>query len=249
MTAEITLKNVSVKFPVYEMDNRSLKKSIIKIGGNLTLHKNVAVVRALNNINIELYKGDKVGIIGSNGAGKSTLLKTIAGIYEPHIGHIDIKGLPTPLLDIGLGMNEDLSGYENIFLRGMFLGFNKKHIKTKINKIAEFSELSDYLNAPIRVYSDGMRLRLAFSIATEFLSNILLMDETILVGDANFINKARKRIEQSIVNSNIFLIATHSEDIIHNFCNKAIYLQQGKLKYFGGITTAFKIYKSDDNSE
>ncbi|MFU8797629.1 MAG: ABC transporter ATP-binding protein, partial [Gammaproteobacteria bacterium] len=191
----IQLETVSLTYPIYSAGSRSFKKSLIKVGvgGALKFDTSYIVnIQALENISLTLTKGDRLGLVGHNGAGKSSLLKLIAGIYSPNSGTVTVQGRVSSLLNVGLGMDEYATGYENIYLSGMFLGISRKKIRTLIPDIVEFSELGDYLSVPIRTYSAGMRVRLAFAISTCIDPEILLMDEVMGVGDAHFIDKAKQ---------------------------------------------------------
>lgn len=250
--SSIILKNVSINYPVFGASEQSLKKTFINkgLGALLSRKKNKTLYsNALNNICLTLSNGDRIGIIGSNGSGKSTLLKVLANIYKPTEGIIKHSGKISPIFDIHLGMNFDATGYENIFLRGMFMGYKKHEIITKIDSIIAFSDLDSYIHLPVNTYSDGMKLRLSFSVSTAFDAEILLMDESILAGDANFINKARIRLESFISNSNILALASHSEEIVKCFCNKTIWLHKGNIMKFGLTNEVFHDYNSFLNTQ
>lgn len=245
--ASITLDSVSVDFPIYNVAARSLKKHFIRLttGGVLSRDDTKCVtVKALDNVSFKLEHGDRVGLIGHNGAGKSTLLRVLAQIYEPTSGAISFDGKVSPLLNVMLGINSESTGYENIILRGLLLGLTKKEIEAKIDEIAEFTELGDYLSVPIRTYSSGMQLRLAFGVATSITPEILLLDEVVGVGDANFMAKAQRRFDELIEQSSIVVLASHSNDIIAKMCNKAIVLESGRVKFFGDIEEALRLYKN-----
>ncbi len=245
--ASVTLESVSVDFPIYNLNARSLKKQFIRLttGGALNSdesHKCV-VVKALDNISFHLEHGDRVGLIGHNGAGKSTLLRVLAQIYEPIAGYIHFDGKVSPLLDVMLGINQESTGYENIILRGLLLGLTRKEILSKVNQIAEFTELGDYLSMPVRTYSSGMQLRLAFGVATSINPEILLLDEVVGIGDTAFMDKAEKRFHELIAQSSIVVLASHSNDVIKRICNKVILLEAGKVKYFGPADKGFSLYQ------
>jgi ABC-2 type transport system ATP-binding protein len=245
--ASVILNSVSVDFPIYNVNARSLKNKVIRLTTGGTLRSDAAhnciVVKALDNISLQLEHGDRVGLIGHNGAGKSTLLRVLAKIYEPTAGTIKFEGKISPLLDVMLGINQESTGYENIILRGLLLGLTRKEINAKIDEIAEFTELGDYLAVPIRTYSMGMQLRLAFGVATSIHPEILLLDEIVGVGDAAFIVKAQKKLNELIERSSIVVFASHSDETIKKFCNKAILLEKGNVKYFGDADKAFEIYR------
>nr|WP_255496673.1 ABC transporter ATP-binding protein [Aquitalea sp. LB_tupeE] len=187
------------------------------------------MVESLKGINLDIRKGDRVALIGHNGSGKTTLLRVMAGVYKPDIGHVDIQGKVTSLLDSQLGMDPEATGFENMRLRGLFLGLKPNQIEEKIDEIAEFSELGDFLNMPVRTYSSGMVLRLAFAISTCIQPEILLMDEWISVGDENFKHKAEKRLHEFVDNAGILIFASHDHELTNRVCNKKIHLEHGKI--------------------
>lgn len=236
--SHIELKNVSVEFPIFHASSRSLKKTLIaaSTGGLIgTNAQDKQVVSALKNISFSIQKGDRLALIGHNGSGKTTLLRVLAGIYYPSGGEIKIEGKVTPMFDIGLGIDMESTGYENIITRGLYMGLTRKEILGKIDDIAEFADLGDFLYMPVHTYSSGMNIRLAFAVSTSFHPEILLLDEWIGAGDANFIEKANKRVSEMVSNTNIMVIASHSMDIIRKWCNKAIWLEHGKVVSYGGV--------------
>lgn len=187
------------------------------------------VVRALRNICLDLNEGDRLGVVGHNGAGKSTLLRVISGVYEPIEGFLDIKGKVTSMIDLGLGMDGEATGIENIYLRGALLGFNRHWLSSKVSDIVDFAGLGDFIRMPLRTYSTGMQMRLAFSISTLAQPEILLMDEWLTVGDADFQEKAQQRLEEIIKKTSILVIATHSPELVQHVCNRVIRLERGAL--------------------
>lgn len=242
---QVVLDNVSVGFPILHLNHRSLKKSFLATatgGAILKDAREMPFVRALHDITATFQAGDRVGLVGPNGAGKTTLLRTIAGIYEPISGHVHTEGRITTLLDIFAGFNPDMTGRENIRIRGMYMGMRPREVRALEPEIEAFSELGEYLNMPLRTYSSGMQLRLAFAIATSVHPEILLMDEWVLAGDAAFMSKAQARIEEYVVSSSIFVLATHSTQIIEQWCNKAILLQAGEAIAFGDTKSVIEAY-------
>ncbi len=220
--ATIKLHEVSVEIPIYSNHNRSIKNSLLK---KLTKDKVLPhSVTALNNITLDLKDGDRLGVMGPNGAGKSTLLRTLAGVYLPTSGTIEVKGRVASLIDISLGMDGEATGYENIRMRGIMMGLSLKQIRSMEDDIADFSGLGDFLHMPIRTYSTGMHMRLGFSVSTAVDADIILMDEWLSVGDSEFILKAEKRLENFIKRSSILVIASHSNDLIEKITNKTISL-------------------------
>ncbi len=242
--ARIDLQNVSVEFPIYNVSARSFKKSFLRLatGGNVSEDANKhIVVRSLNQVSLTIKHGDRVGLIGHNGAGKSTLLKLFADIYEPNTGNIRIEGRVSPMLNIMHGIEAEFTGYENIYIRGTILGLSRKQIDNQIDEIANFSGLGDYLAMPVRTYSNGMMVRLAFAISTSIMPEILLIDEVFGAGDADFMVKARERMISLVNQSSIVIIASHADELIKEFCNKALVLESGRVKYFGDIETAIQV--------
>jgi lipopolysaccharide transport system ATP-binding protein len=190
---------------------------------------NVRVVRALNDINLELKDGDRVGLVGPNGSGKSTLLRVIAGVYEPRSGEVEIQGRVISMLSITQGMNADLTGIENIGLRAALLGLGRKQKRHIIDEIIEFSDLGEFIKLPLRTYSSGMAMRLAFSVATSIDADILIMDEWLSVGDAEFSEKAKHRLDKMVNKAKILVIASHNPDLIESVCNRKYALEHGRI--------------------
>jgi lipopolysaccharide transport system ATP-binding protein len=246
--ALINFKDVNVDFPVYNTTGRSLKKRLISVatGGQLNEDTTgVVVIRALENLNFDLRDGDRVALLGHNGAGKTTLLRVLSGVYIPTAGSAVVRGKVGSLIDISLGIDHEASGLENIYIRGRLLGMSSAEINTKTAEIVEFSELGDFIEMPVRTYSTGMHMRLAFTISTTLRPNILLMDEWLSVGDEGFKHKAETRLKEVVESTSIMVVATHSRELALNTCNRAIWLEHGKIKmdakpdevcstYFGG---------------
>jgi lipopolysaccharide transport system ATP-binding protein len=229
----ILLNNVCVDFPIYNSaTGRSLKNHLMKavtggmMGSNEQGH---IVVKALHNICLDLKEGDRLGVLGHNGAGKSTLLRVISGVYEPTGGSILVKGKVNSLIDLSLGMDSEATGIENIFLRGALLGLNRRWLSAKVKEIVDFAGLGNFIEMPLRTYSTGMQMRLAFSIATLQQPEILLMDEWLTVGDADFQEKAQQRLQEIIKKTSVLVIATHSPELVQQVCNRMIQLERGAL--------------------
>ena len=214
-----------MKFKDLVLGNRSESK-FSKMSGD-------GIIRALNKINLELHDGDRLAIIGPNGAGKSSLLKVISEIYPITSGDITVSGSVATMFEMATGFDMDASGWENIRLRGIMLGLTPKEIEPKVQEIAEFSELGDYLDIPVKYYSSGMFVRLAFSVSTSVNPDILLLDEVLAAGDAGFVDKANRRINEMMKSAKILVLVTHSMDSAIKFCNKAILLKQGETLKFG----------------
>lgn len=246
--ASISLENVTLHFPIIGVGDRSVKNTLLNIatGGKITKNSGTMLVTGLQDINFCLQTGDRVGLIGHNGAGKSTLLKVLAGIYHPTQGTVNIQGRVLSTLNITLGFEQEATGYENIILKGRILGLSAKEIESKVDEIAEFTELGKYLNLPVRVYSSGMLIRLAFAVMTALESDILLMDEVIGTGDARFIHKAEKRLNEFMNKAKIMVIASHAEAVIKEFCNRAILLKNGTVFALGDVDEMLSIYQSDE---
>ncbi|HEX2578828.1 MAG TPA: ABC transporter ATP-binding protein [Rhabdochlamydiaceae bacterium] len=244
--ARIELEEVSLVYPIYGVNARSLKKSFINfaVGGRLSHEKGSIEVEALKEINLKLQNGDRLGIIGHNGAGKTSLLKVLAQIYEPTQGSVTINGQTNCLFDIMMGMDQELTGYENIMLRGLIMGLSKKEIKKIVPDVEAFAELGDFLKMPIKTYSSGMMVRLAFGIVTSISCDILLIDEVVNVGDASFMEKAKRRIADLIHRSDILVLSTHDHRTIKEFCNKALWLEKGQIKCFGQMDEVFKEHQA-----
>lgn len=243
----VSLKNVKVDLAIYHGGSRSLKKSVLfrSSGGRVSRDASDRLtVEALRGIDLSLSTGDRLALIGANGAGKTTLLRVMAGIFEPSSGAIAVNGRISPMFDIGLGIDTDLSGYDNIRIRGMILGLSPDEIKERLPGIAEFTELGDYLDMPVRTYSSGMLLRLNFAVATCFDPEILLMDEWIVAGDAHFMNKARQRIEAFIEKASVLVLASHSMQTCREWCNLGLWMHQGQIRSFGPIDEVITAYEA-----
>ena len=241
----IKFKNVSIEIPVFNANSRSLKNKIIRvasigrIGNSESGH---VIVQALKNINFELKKGDRLGIIGRNGSGKSTLLRAISGVYPPTKGKVNSQGNIVSLIDISLGIDPEATGRENIILRGALLGITNEEMRKKIDEIIEFSELNEFIDMPVRTYSSGMYLRLAFSTSTVINPEVLIMDEWLSVGDEDFKNKADTRLAKLVNSTDILVIASHSSELIKKNCNRVIWLENGEIKMDGNPNEICPLY-------
>lgn len=236
--AQVVLEKVSIEFPIYDTTALSLRARLLSgsVGAVLNRSEDRSIaVSAISDLSLCLNSGDRVAVVGHNGAGKSTLLKVLSGVYEPTSGSIQVDGRVRTLFDISLGTDPELTGYDNIYVRGTFLGLSPKEIDAKIDDIADFAELGDYLNLPFRTYSSGMQLRLAFAISTAFPADIVLIDEIIGVGDLNFFRKSNERLLQFSDTAGIVVIASHSVELLKKFCNKAIWLEKGRMLRLGAV--------------
>lgn len=233
----IEVENVSLIYPVYGSNARSFKATLLHkaTGGKIGSSARRIVVEALRDVSFKLEKGDRLALFGHNGAGKSTLLKVLAQIYEPSQGRVNVQGRVNCLFDIMMGMDNELNAYENIRLRGLILGLSKSEILRITPLIEAFAELGDFMKVPIKSYSAGMKVRLAFGIITHVFSEILLIDEIVGVGDAKFIDKAKAQMKHLIHQSEFMVLSTHDFHIAKELCNKALLLEKGSVKLFGSI--------------
>lgn len=207
--------------------------------------KTLEKVHALRDVTFKIKKGESVGIIGRNGAGKSTLLKLIANVSQPTTGKVRITGRVAPLIELGAGFHPELTGRENIILNGVILGLKESHIESKIDEIIAFSEIPEFIDVPIKYYSSGMYLRLAFAVAIFTEPDILLMDEILSVGDARFQQKCMKRMESFKKEEVTMIFVSHSVEQVKHFCDRVIYLRQGELVYDGPVDEGIKLYQEE----
>lgn len=232
----IQLTNIGVEFPIYNSSSRSLKNRMLNIatGGKIERRTDrLVVVRGLDNVSLNLGRGDRVGLIGHNGSGKTTLLRVLSGIYTPTQGTAFIKGTCVSLININLGIDPDATGRENILLRSAMMGMHPKEIAEKFEQIAEFSGLGEFLNMPFRTYSSGMQLRLAFATSTSVRPEILIMDEWLSTGDEDFKERANARMRDLVESTKILVLASHSKDLLEQNCNRIIWLEHGRIKMDG----------------
>ena len=248
MTLLASLNDVTVHFPIYSLRSRSIKRAMIDMttGGKISnSNSGVVVVESLSHLSFDLHEGDRVGIIGHNGAGKTTLLRVLGGVYEPTYGEISMYGSTTALFDLALGMEGEFTGYENITLRGLFAGMTLDEIENRTPDIIEFSGLGDYLQMPLRTYSSGMILRLAFAVAACRQSDIIIMDEWISTLDEEFMRKVRNRLMEMAGQSKVLVMASHQMDLVRSMCNKIMVMEHGRLKAFGPIDEILAQYKPE----
>ena len=236
----ITLSNVSLDYPVTNNGIGLLRELLTR---RIKWSKS-SFFRALENISIEIKKGEVIGIMGANGSGKSTLLRVIAGIYAPDEGSVNVQGRITLLAGIGTGFQQDLTGRENIYLTGSIYGYSKREISDLENEIIEFSGIHDFIDRPIRTYSAGMRARLGFAIVSNLEPDILLLDEVMSVGDAEFRKKSREKIEELINGEATVIIVSHSKSIIKGICDRIFAIDKGRIVTDGKIESAFEFYDS-----
>lgn len=251
----ITAENLAIDIPVYDVASRSLKHTLMlrplatafrgasHVGGAISVGaRGIVVVRALDSMSFKIGSGERIGLIGHNGAGKTTLLRTLAGIYEPTGGRLRSVGRIMPLFNLMEGMMPDATGREFIQVRGILLGLRQAEIDTLAGEVVDFCELGDYIDMPIRMYSTGMLVRLAFAIATSATSDILLFDELIGAGDARFVEKAQERLQRFVDRSSIVVVASHNRAVLLQWCTRAFLLEHGKLIHDGGVQEVLETY-------
>ncbi len=225
----ISCRDLTLRFPVYGVDAKSLKKHLanVTVGGRLGSSTRATEVTALSHVNLELKAGDRLGLIGHNGSGKTTLLRALSGAYEPDEGQVEVRGRIAALLDLSLGIDPSATGFDNIRLRGPIAGLSAKEIEERMEEIGEFSGLGPFLAMPVKTYSAGMQARVAFAAATAVEADVLLMDEWIAVGDADFQKLAHKRLLKLVERAGILVLASHDLDLLRLYCNKVIRLEGG----------------------
>lgn len=226
----IDITGLTMRFPVYGVDAKSLKKHLasITVGGRVSRSQTGATeVQAISNLSLSLKAGDRLGLIGHNGSGKTTLLRALSGAYEPDEGQIEVRGQIASLLDLNLGIDPTATGIDNIRLRGRIAGLSSKEIDERLPEISEFTGLGPFLEMPLKTYSAGMQARLAFAVATAVEADILLMDEWIAVGDAQFQKIAHRRLLKLMERAGILVLASHDLDLIRLYCNKVMKMEAG----------------------
>jgi ABC-2 type transport system ATP-binding protein len=240
----IRTKDACVDFPIFDAKSRSLKKTVLgMVGGNIASESKVPIIEALADVNVHLEHGSRVALVGHNGAGKTTLLRLLAGIYEPTRGIAEIRGRVAPIFDLGVGMDPEISGLENIMIRGLFLGMTRKQMEERVDDIAEFTELGDFLRMPLRTYSTGMRVRLALGVVTSIDPEILLLDEGIGAVDAAFLDKSKRRLADLVARSGLLVFASHSDEFLRELCDSAIWMEHGRVKQQGELEEVLRAYK------
>ncbi len=242
--AHITVQDLHVDFPIYHGNSRSLKQTVLRAAsGRLQQDgRNRVVVQALRDISFQIRSGERLGLIGVNGAGKTTLLRTIAGIFEPVRGTVAVDGSISSLLDPNLGMNTDLTGRENIALRGLYSGLTRPEIRALEDDVEGFAGLAEFIDLPVRFYSSGMMVRLGFALATAIHPEILIMDEWLMAGDASFMERARGRLEEVVQGAEILVLSSHMPGIIERWCTRVLWLDQGRIRMDGpaaDVTAAY----------
>jgi ABC-type polysaccharide/polyol phosphate transport system ATPase subunit len=239
----VEIKDVTLTYDLYYDRSDTLKEYLLNLFHKRKyVDKKVGKLNALNKINLTLHQGERLGIIGHNGSGKSTLLKVISGILKPTNGQISVFGEIQPLIEISAGFNLEFSGRENIYLNGYMLGYTKKQIQEKEEEIIEFSGLSEFIDVPIKYYSSGMAMKLAFTIATSIEPEFLIFDEMLAAGDASFFNKAKKRMDDLVEKSKLVVIVSHNLDFIKTFTTRTVVIDHGEIKFDGDPTEAVEYY-------
>ncbi|CAN7508123.1 ABC transporter ATP-binding protein [Bosea sp. LjRoot90] len=243
--ARIVLEDVHVDFPLLQQDQRSLKRLLSAPLKPMRISldpRERPILRALKGVNLSLKEGDRVAVVGPNGAGKSTLLRVLAGIYPPTSGHATIEGRIGALLTVGLGMRDDVSGFDNIEFCLLLLGLPPRAINAKRDEIVAFTGLDEFIHLHVGAYSAGMRTKLAFAIATSIEPEILILDEVFGAGDAAFVRKAEERMVNLISRSRILVFASHAPALVERFCSKAIWVADGTIKEFGEVKAVCDAY-------
>jgi ABC-2 type transport system ATP-binding protein len=255
MSDRLVFDQVTVEIPIYDIKARSLKHSVLinkvskivgrtepAVGGTV-LHgqKGIVTVRALDHVTFTAKDGDRIAVIGHNGAGKTTLLRVAAGIFEPTGGEVRRNGRVMPLFNILEGMMPDASGMEMIYTRGTLLGLSQREIDERVGGIVDFCQLGEYIEMPVRTYSTGMLVRLAFAITTSVTSELLIMDEIIGAGDAAFFERAEKRLKTFVEQASVLLIATHSADIVRKWCTRAMLFHHGRVYKEGPVEEVLEV--------
>lgn len=244
--SSILLQNASVRIPVFDYSARKLIRSLRSRSiDNLAL-SNQKTFDALSDISLDVCRGERLGVIGANGAGKTTLLRLLAGVYAPSTGTVMVAGQVTSLLDITFGIEPDLTGRESIFLRARILGLSKKAVSKRLEEIISFSGLGEFIDLPTRTYSSGMFVRLAFAIATILDPEILIMDEWLSVGDESFKHKAEARLLAMVEETDILVLASHSQELIEKVCSRVIWLDNGRLRMDGTAAEVCEAYFDSD---
>lgn len=232
MEPVIVFENVSKTYPLYHHITGGIKNFIFNLPKGIKSIRD-SKYNALYDVSFEVYRGESIGIIGKNGAGKSTILGLIAGVLKPTDGHVTVDGRVSPLLELGAGFHPELSGRENIFLKGVLIGLSLSEIKIKIKEIIDFSELYDFIDQPVRIYSSGMLARLGFSIVASLDPEILLIDEVLAVGDADFRKKCLQRMIEFKKQGVTIVLVSHSKDDIRNLCDRAVWISNRRVRAIG----------------
>ena len=228
----MNVNDVDLNYRIYGPAAMSLRAQLLRpaLGGEINRNEHDVIrTKALKDVSFSIENGERVGLIGANGAGKSTLLRVLAGVYPPSNGEVQTEGLIRTLFDITQGMDDEATGIENAYIRGLVIGATKAQVEEKLDEIIKFSDLGDYINMPLRTYSSGMRLRLAFAVSTCFGGDIVLMDEVFGVGDQHFYEKAQQRLNNFLGGSGIVIMCGHAPGLIRSMCSRVLWLDHGRL--------------------
>ena len=240
--AIITFDKVSKEYILYKNDQERFRALFFK-------PRKPKINKALNGVSFTIYKGESVGIIGDNGAGKSTLLKMITGVAFPTEGSVSVNGKVAALLELTAGFSLEMTGRENIYLKGYILGLQDDYIKEIEERIIDFAQLGDYIDQPVRTYSSGMKMRLGFAINVNIDPDILVVDEALSVGDASFKRKCKDKINEIIASGTTVLYVSHNQASVAEICERALYLRKGKLIYDGDVKDAYAAYQAFKEEE
>lgn len=238
----ITVKDVTMKFNLGIEKDNTFKQTFIEIFTPKKKKKKKEYFNALTNVSFNVKKGEVIGLIGSNGAGKSTLLKVVSGVMKPTEGKVETRGAISPMIELGAGMDNELTARENIFLNGAVMGYSKEFLESKFDEIVEFSELQDFLDVPVKNFSSGMTAKLAFSVATIVDPEILIVDEILSVGDIKFQEKSKNKMLSMIKGGTTVLYVSHSLPSIEELCDRVIWLEHGKIIEIGNTKEVCKHY-------
>ncbi len=237
-------KNLTLQVPIFQPNDRKLLSNPSRFLTDLYFSRTKrGIVTILDKLSFKLQRGERLGLIGANGAGKSTLLRVLAGIYQPSSGKLTVNGVAKGMFEISLGMNQEATGLENIYMRGLQMGLKLKQIKELVPGIVDFSELSEAIDNPLNTYSTGMRMRLAFSVSTIVEPDILLLDEWLGAGDTQFRAKVKQRMEGLVESSRGLVLATHNTSLMQSLCTKGLVLSKGKMIFYGELDEALDLYK------
>lgn len=245
LTARIELIDVAVEFPVYNAASHSLKNRMLSAitGGKIDRqHDGTVVVKGLQNLNLRICAGERIGLVGHNGSGKTTLLRVLSGIYHPTQGQAHITGDCVSLINIGLGIDPEATGRENIHLRGVMMGMRPDAIIARMEEIIDFTGLGDFVDMPFRTYSTGMQMRLAFAVSTAIRPQILVLDEWLSTGDEEFKGRAERRMREIVSAAEILILASHSRELLLANCNRLIWLEHGQVRMDGKAVDVAKGY-------
>lgn len=242
----ISVRNVSMAYNLITEGVDSLKEYMLRLlRGRLSREK----FYALNDVSLEVKRGESVALIGVNGSGKSTLLKVIAGVIHPTTGSLTVKGNIAPMIELGAGFDPELTARENIFLNGAVLGYNRKFMRTHFDNIIDFAELRDFMDIPVKNFSSGMVARLGFAIATELPASVLIVDEVLAVGDAHFQEKCRNRMEQMLSGGTTLLFVSHDISLVKQLCRRVVWLDKGKTVMSGDVDTVCAAYETSRSNK